>query len=73
MTTDDQINESKLLFLLKFNLQDTIVYNEFTLFISQLSPVQIPTASAAHLTDLIFFNPLALTFLLKHDKPNHLK
>ena len=41
------------------NLPDTIVYNEFTLFISQFSSVQIPTASAAHLTDLIkyFISP----------------
>ena len=53
LTTDDQLNESKIIFLLKLNLPDTILYNEFTLFTSQFSSVQIPAASAAPLTDLI--------------------
>ena len=59
MTTDYQLNESNLSFIFKMNLPDTIVYNEFTLFTSQLFSVQIPTASAAHLTDLIkyFISP----------------
>ena len=49
----DQLNESNLLFFLKLNFPDTIAYNEFTLFTSQFSSVQIPTASAARLTNLI--------------------
>ena len=58
------------------NLPNTIVYNEFTLFISQFSSVQIPTASAAHLTDLIkyfisssTFLPLTSPFQFKYTKP----
>ena len=53
MTTDDQLNESNILFLLNLNLEDTIVYNEFTLFTSELSSVQIPNAFAAYLIFLI--------------------
>ena len=34
MTTDDQINESSRSFILKLNLPDNIVYNEFTLLTS---------------------------------------
>ena len=40
----------------------TILYNEYTLFASQLSSVQIPTASAAHLTDLIKYFIYPSTF-----------
>ena len=53
LTTDDQINESSILFILIFNLPDTILYNEFTLFVSQFSSVQILTAPTDRLTDPI--------------------
>ena len=69
MTNDDQLNESNLLFILIFNLQDTIVYNEFTIFTSQLSSVQIPTNSAAHLSRLVryFMSPITLLPITKQD------
>ena len=53
LTTNYQINESKLLFILKLNIPDAKVYNEFTMSTSQLSSVQSPTASDYRLTDLI--------------------
>ena len=41
------IGELNLLFILKLNLPDTMLYNEFTIFTTRLSSLQIPTASAA--------------------------
>ena len=46
------MNQTSFLFF-RLNPPDTIEYNEFTLFKSQLSSVQIPTAFAARLTGLI--------------------
>ena len=63
LTTDDQINESMILFIFKLNFPYTIVYNEFTLFTSQFPSVQIPTAYAACLTDLIKYYISSSTFL----------
>ena len=53
------------------NPPDTIVYNEFTLFISQFSSVQIPTGSADRLTDLIEYLKFPSTLLpLKNETPH---
>ena len=46
------------------NLPDTIVYNGFTLFTSQFSSVQIPTAFTARLSDLIKYFIPPITFLI---------
>ena len=62
-TTDDQLNESNLLFILKLNHPDTIVYNDFTLFVSQFSSVQISTASSDLLNYLIKYSISPRTFL----------
>ena len=69
MTSNHQINESNLLFILKLILPDTIVYNQFTLFTSQSPPAQVPTTSAATLIDPMkyFISPRTFLPLPKQD------
>ena len=63
LRTDDQLNESNLLWILKMNHPDNILYNELNLFTSQLSSVQTPTAYADSFTDLIEYFISPITFL----------